>query len=61
VLILVVNRTNKESKVPEKEAGVKEKEVIIKEVVMIPCEYCGSLTPQASQFCSNCGGPKKGK
>lgn len=30
---------------------IKEKEVVIKEVVMIPCQYCGSLIPQTSLFC----------
>jgi hypothetical protein len=34
---------------------IKEKETIIKEVVMIPCQYCGGLMPQASVFCPNCG------
>jgi hypothetical protein len=37
---------------------VKEK-VIIKEVVMIPCIYCGALTPQTALFCPNCGAPHK--
>jgi uncharacterized OB-fold protein len=34
---------------------VREKETIIKEVVMIPCKYCGALSPQISTFCPNCG------
>ncbi|MEM3665542.1 MAG: hypothetical protein QW222_00490 [Candidatus Bathyarchaeia archaeon] len=33
---------------------IKEKE-IIREVVMIPCKYCGTLTPQTSIECPNCG------
>ncbi len=37
---------------------VKEKE-IIKEVVMIPCEYCGSLMPQTATSCPNCGATRK--
>ncbi len=40
------------------ENTVKEKE-IIKEVVMVPCQYCGGLIPQTSQFCSNCGARRK--
>ncbi len=40
------------------ENNVKEKE-IIKEVVMVPCQYCGGLIPQTSQFCSNCGARRK--
>jgi len=37
-----------------------QKEVITKEVVMVPCEYCKSLMPQASTFCPNCGARRKG-
>ncbi len=37
---------------------VKEKEVI-KEIVMVPCQYCGSLIPQTSLFCNNCGAGRK--
>jgi len=32
---------------------------IVKEVVMIPCKYCGALTPQTSTYCSNCGAPRR--
>jgi hypothetical protein len=32
---------------------------IIKEVVLIPCGYCGSLMPQTSIFCPNCGAKRK--
>lgn len=28
---------------------------VIKEVVMIPCKYCGGLTPQTAMVCPNCG------
>ncbi|MEM4144115.1 MAG: zinc ribbon domain-containing protein [Candidatus Bathyarchaeia archaeon] len=31
------------------------KEVITKEIVMIKCDYCGLLMPQAAHFCPNCG------
>lgn len=35
---------------------VQESErVVVKEVVLIPCEYCGKLMPQADTVCSNCG------
>ena len=40
----------------EKETIEKE---IIKEIVMIPCQYCGSLIPQISLVCSNCGAGRK--
>ena len=45
-----------EKLVPQKET--KEKE-IIKEIAMIPCQYCGSLIPQTSLFCNNCGAGRK--
>jgi len=32
---------------------------ITKETVMVPCKYCGALTPQTSQYCSNCGAPRR--
>jgi len=37
---------------------VKER-VIVKEVVMLPCQYCGSLMPQTSIFCPNYGARRK--
>jgi len=35
------------------------KEVITKEIVMIECDYCGSLMPQTALFCPNCGARRK--
>jgi uncharacterized membrane protein YvbJ len=35
-----------------------EKEVI-KEVGLVPCTYCGSLMPQTSIVCPNCGAKRK--
>ena len=32
-----------------------EKERLNKAIIMIPCEYCGGLVPQASAVCPNCG------
>jgi|OpeIllAssembly_1097287.scaffolds.fasta_scaffold353430_1 predicted membrane protein len=32
-----------------------EKERIKKAIIMIPCQYCGGLIPQASTQCPNCG------
>ncbi len=32
---------------------------IVKEVVMIPCEYCGTLMPQTASACPNCGATRK--
>lgn len=37
----------------------KEKEVITKEIVMVKCEYCGSLMPQTATFCPNCGARRR--
>ena len=42
----------------DSEIETKEKE-IIKEIVMVPCKYCGSLIPQTSLFCNNCGAGRK--
>lgn len=45
---------------PEKgeKVVIKEKEVV-KEVVMIPCQYCGTLMPQIASSCPNCGARRK--
>jgi len=45
-------------KPPAAPTMVKEKEVV-REVVMIPCAYCGTLIPQISIFCPNCGARRK--
>jgi len=37
---------------------IREREVI-KEIVMVPCQYCGSLMPQTSIFCPHCGARRK--
>lgn len=42
-----------------KQTESKEIKEIIKEVVMIPCPYCGSLMPQTSTYCPNCGAKRK--
>ena len=31
-----------------------EKERARKEILMVPCQYCGGVMPQASTFCPNC-------
>jgi hypothetical protein len=38
---------------------VVKETTIVKEVVMIPCRYCGTLMPQTSTFCPNCGARKE--
>jgi hypothetical protein len=37
---------------------IKEKE-IVKEIILIPCQYCGSLNPQTFLFCCYCGAKRK--
>jgi hypothetical protein len=37
---------------------IREKETIIREIVMVPCRYCGALSPQLSTFCQHCGAKK---
>jgi len=32
---------------------------IVREVVMIPCAYCGTLMPQTSVVCPNCGARRR--
>ena len=32
-----------------------ERERLSKVIIMIPCQYCGGLVPQASGECPNCG------
>ncbi len=32
-----------------------EKERLSKGIIMIPCQYCGGLVPQALVECPNCG------
>ena len=39
---------------PTAPRAVKEKEV-----VMVPCEYCGSLMPETATSCPNCGAARK--
>jgi ribosomal protein L40E len=38
---------------------VTTEEVVEKEVVMIPCQYCGSLFPQTATTCPKCGAQRK--
>jgi hypothetical protein len=30
-----------------------------REVVMVPCEYCGTMMPETATSCPNCGAPRK--
>ena len=32
---------------------------ITREIVMIPCQYCGSLMPQTALSCKTCGAGRK--
>ena len=60
LLVYITNRSDRSKKgVTQPEQGEVKEKVIIKEVVMIPCPYCGALTPQTALFCPNCGAPHK--
>jgi hypothetical protein len=49
----------KNKKVSDSEEKVIVQKETIKEIVMVPCEYCGSLNLQTALFCSNCGAGRK--
>lgn len=38
---------------------VTTERIVEREVVMIPCKYCGSLFPQTTTTCPNCGAQRK--
>jgi hypothetical protein len=38
---------------------VVTEKIVEREVVMIPCQYCGSLFPQTVTTCPNCGAQRK--
>jgi ribosomal protein L40E len=38
---------------------VTTEKIVEKEVVMIPCQYCGSLFPQTATTCPKCGAQRK--
>jgi len=42
----------------QEEKIVREKETI-REIVMVPCQYCGTLIPQTALSCSTCGAGRK--
>jgi len=58
VLVATIYLTRAKNKAHNPDEKVIEKETI-KEVVMIPCQYCGSLMPQTALFCSTCGAGRK--
>jgi len=43
----------------KQKTGVRREKEIIKTVVMVSCSYCGSLMPNTSLFCPNCGARRK--
>lgn len=55
---LELEKMGKYEEYTESKKTIKEK-VIVKEVVMLPCQYCGSLMPQTSLFCPLCGARRK--
>jgi heme/copper-type cytochrome/quinol oxidase subunit 2 len=49
---------NKSKKETSDDEVVREKETI-REIVMVPCQYCGTLIPSTALTCSNCGAGRK--
>jgi len=58
VMVSTIFLARSKNKTPKQEEKVIEKETI-KEIVMVPCQYCGSLMPQTALFCSTCGAGRK--
>ncbi len=52
-------RGKSKNKISNSEEKVIVEKETIKEIVMVPCEYCGSLNLQTALFCSNCGAGRK--
>ncbi len=52
-------RMGKYAEFAKAQKTAREREVIVKEIVMIRCQYCGGLMPQASTFCPGCGARNK--
>jgi hypothetical protein len=44
-----------------KDMVLRQYEKVPKDVIMVPCEYCGTMIPDSSSYCSNCGGTGKRK
>jgi hypothetical protein len=59
VAIVLVSKSQEEKRKREHELELErisiEKARALKEIVMVPCQYCGGVMPQASTFCPNCG------
>jgi hypothetical protein len=54
-----VTSETKEIQVVKPAAAPTVVKEIVKEVVMIPCEYCGTLFSQLDSACPNCGATRK--
>jgi len=58
-IVVFVSKSRSEKSIREHELAMEriniEKERAHKEIIMLPCQYCGGLVPQASTFCPNCG------
>jgi len=40
-------------------APIVTEKIVEREIVMIPCQYCGTLFPQTATSCPNCGAKRK--
>lgn len=56
---MILRQVEKLKETVTKEVPAIQKEVITKEIVMIPCDYCKAIIPQASTFCPECGARRK--
>jgi uncharacterized paraquat-inducible protein A len=59
VLVASIYLARTKSKTSNQPEEVTREKETIKEIVMIPCQYCGSLMPQTALFCSTCGAGRK--
>jgi hypothetical protein len=59
-LIFAAYMARQKKRTPDnrEENVVREKETI-REIVMVPCQYCGTLIPSTAITCSNCGAGRK--
>ncbi len=59
-LIFTAYMARQKKRTPDnrEENVVREKETI-REIVMVPCQYCGSLIPSTAITCGTCGAGRK--
>jgi hypothetical protein len=58
-LIFAAYMARQKKHVPDQEEKVLHEKETIREIVMVPCQYCGSLIPSTALTCSTCGAGRK--